>query len=134
MSRMPDASPPRKEPLVRHRDDTAPLPCPFGEVQRIVTAGAGGVANAHVVRVTRGLPHVHAGYDEVYYVLAGTGTITLAGTEHGLRPGSVAVVPAGTVHALEAAPGETFEFVIFGTPPLPLDDERARPRKPAPEA
>jgi quercetin dioxygenase-like cupin family protein len=41
----------------------------------------------------------------------------------------VAVIPAGVPHSLEAAAGEELEFVIFGTPPISIDDERARPRK-----
>jgi hypothetical protein len=32
------------QPLVHHRDQTPPIDCPFGHVQRIVTGGAGGVA------------------------------------------------------------------------------------------
>ena len=60
-----------KTPLVRHRDETQPIECPFGHVQRIVTGGEGGIANVHVVKITKGTPHLHQGYDEVYYVLSG---------------------------------------------------------------
>ena len=119
-----------RRPLVQHRDETPAIDCPFGHVQRIVTAGAGGVANVHVVTITKGTPHVHTGYDEVYYVLSGTGTITLGQETHPLRPGSVVVIPAGVPHSLEASSGEQLEFVIFGTPPMSIDDERARPVKP----
>ena len=116
-----------KQPLVHHRDETQPIDCPFGHVQRIVTGGQGGIANVHVVKVTKGTPHLHQAYDEVYYVLAGTGTITLGQETYPLRPGSVAVIPAGVLHSLEAS-GE-LEFVIFGTPPMGMEDEKARPRK-----
>jgi mannose-6-phosphate isomerase-like protein (cupin superfamily) len=119
-----------KQPLVRYLDETPALECPHGHVRRVITAGAGGVANVHVVSVTAGAPHVHSGYDEVYYVLAGTGRISLGTEWHPLRPGAAVVIPAGVVHALEADAGEALEFVIFGTPPVPIDDERARPRKP----
>ena len=118
-----------RQPIVHHRDETPPLDCPFGHVQRIVTGGEGGIANVHVVKITKGTPHLHQGYDEVYYVLAGTGTISLGQETHPLRPGSVAVIPAGVMHSLEAGPGQELEFVIFGTPPMNIDDERARPRK-----
>ena len=84
-----------KTPLVRHRDETQPIDCPFGHVQRIVTGGQGGIANVHVVKITKGTPHLHQGYDETYFVLSGTGTITLGQETHPLRPGSVAVIPAG---------------------------------------
>ena len=123
---MPDVS---KQPLVHHRDETPPVDWPFGQMQRIVTGGEGGIANVHVAR-TKGLPHfLHTGYDEVYYVLSGTGTITLDRKASPLRPGSVVVIPAGVTHSLEASEGEELEFVIFGTPPLSMDDERARPLK-----
>lgn len=124
---MPQNSP--KQPLVRCREDVEPTDCPFGHVQRIVTGGEGGVANVHVVKVTKGLSHVHDGYDEVYYFLSGTGTITLGGEASVVGPGAVAVIPAGVPHSLEADQGSALEFVIFGTPPMPLEDERAKPRK-----
>jgi quercetin dioxygenase-like cupin family protein len=118
---------PTTNPLVRRRAETEPLECPFGHVQRIVTGGEGGVANVHVVRVTKGLAHVHAAYDEVYYVLSGRGALTVGGATHAIAPGSVAVIPAGAVHALAADPGDELEFVIFGSPAMPIDDARAQP-------
>jgi len=35
----------------------------------------------------------------------------------------------GVLHSLEATAGSELEFVIFGTPPMAMDDERVRPRK-----
>ena len=96
-------------------------------MQRIVTGGEGGVANVHVARVKSLPPFFHTGYDEVYYVVSGTGTVTLDGEISPLRPGSVVVIPAGVTHALQAAEGEELEFVIFGTPPIPITDDRAKP-------
>ena len=123
---MPDRE---KQPLVRHRDETRPADWTFGQMQRIVTGGEGGVANVHVAR-TKSLPRFfHTGYDEVYYVLSGTGSVTLNGETSPLRPGSVVVIPAGVTHSLTASPGGELEFVIFGTPPIPITDERARPIK-----
>jgi antitoxin component of MazEF toxin-antitoxin module len=40
----------------------------------------------------------------------------------------VAVIPAEVLHSLEASEGEELEFVIFGTPPMATEDERAKPR------
>jgi mannose-6-phosphate isomerase-like protein (cupin superfamily) len=117
-----------KHPLVRHRDETPSADWAFGRMQRIVTGGDGGVANVHVAKCN-GLPaFYHSGYDEVYYILSGTGAVTLDGKAHRLRPGSVVVIPAGASHALEVDPGEELEFVIFGTPPIAIEDERAIPR------
>ena len=118
-----------KTPLVRYRDETEPAACPYGDVTRVVTGGDGGVANVHVVRVTKGTTHYHADYDEVYYLLSGRGSITIAKKDYELRPGAVVVIPRGLAHSLEAEEGDTLEFIIFGTPAMSIDDERARPRK-----
>jgi len=118
------------EAVIRYLDETPATDCPYGNVRRVVTGGLGGVANVHVVTVTAGNAHVHTGYDETYYVLAGTGTITLAGRSHALRPGAVVVIPCGTGHAIQADTGKALEFVIFGTPAMGADDERFMPRKP----
>ena len=61
--------------------------------------------------------------------VAVTGTITLDQETHPLRSGTVVVIPAGVPHSLEADPGEELEFIIFGTPPMAMDDERAKPQK-----
>jgi mannose-6-phosphate isomerase-like protein (cupin superfamily) len=123
----------RRQPLVRYLDLAESLNCPFGDVRRVVTGGKGGVANVHVIRVARGEAHSHRAYDEVYFVLAGRGRIRLGEAgDFELRPGAVAVIPAGTVHSLESESGEPLEFVIFGVPPVPVDDRRARPVR-APE-
>ena len=120
---------PQKQPLVRHRDETPAADWQFGRMQRIITGGEGGVANVSLA-ATNGLPpFFHTGYDEVYYVLSGEGTVTLNGQVYPLRPGSVVVIPAGVSHALKVDPGQELEFVIFGAPPMAFDDERSRPRK-----
>lgn len=121
---------PAREPLVRYRSQTPAQACPYGQVERIITGGDGGVANVHVVTVTQGTVHAHAGYDEVYYALNGEGTVIIDQQEHRVEPGAVVVIPAGTPHSLQADSGHRLEFVIFGTPPMPLTDERARPQHP----
>jgi len=118
-----------KQPLVRYLDQTSEIPCPYGNVKRVVTGGDGGVANVHIVSVTKGSTHLHQAYDEVYYVLAGTGSLTIVDEKHALRPGAVAVIPAGLPHGLEADEGQTLQFIIFGTPPMLIDDPRAKPMK-----
>jgi mannose-6-phosphate isomerase-like protein (cupin superfamily) len=121
---------PEKNVIVRNRAEVAAMDCPYGTTERIVTAGEGGVANVHVVTVTCGTPHFHQGYDETYYVLSGSGKLVCDGKEYRLSQGSVAIIPAGVVHSLESDSEKPLEFVIFGTPPLSLDDAQARPKKP----
>jgi mannose-6-phosphate isomerase-like protein (cupin superfamily) len=65
----------------------------------------------------------------VYYALCGTGTITLDQETHPVRPGTVAVIPASMPHSLAADRGHELAFVIFGIPPMAIDDERAKPRQ-----
>ncbi|MBC2710202.1 MAG: cupin domain-containing protein [Desulfosarcina sp.] len=119
-----------RTPVVRYRSETDETPCPYGNVQRIVTGGEGGVANVHVVSVTQGDAHLHKGYDEVYYVLSGNGTITMDKDDYALKPGAVVTIPAGMPHALSSGTDAPLEFIIFGTPPMGMDDERAKPIKP----
>lgn len=119
-----------KTALVQYLDESATIDCPFGQVRRVITGGAGGVANVHVVKVTRGTSHYHEAYDEVYYLLNGTGKLTVESTTYALRPGAVAVIPAGATHSLEGDGGAALEFIIFGVPPVCVTDDRARPRKP----
>lgn len=119
-----------KIPIVKTYDDTAPLSCPYGKVRRIVTEGEGGIANVHVVCVTKGEAHLHRAYDEIYYILSGTGILEMDSIQYHIRPGSVVVIPAGTVHAVTSENDTPLEFIIFGTPPLSLKDESAVPLKP----
>ena len=115
-------------PIVRYHDETDPVSCPYGDVRRIVTGGEGGVANVHVVKVSAGGRHFHSEYDEVYYVLQGDGKISLGAEEHPLRPGAVVIIPAGIPHALQAAPDQNLEFIIFGVPPVAITSDKAMPR------
>ena len=118
----------QKKGIVRYRDKTENVSCPYGQVERIVTGGEGGIANVHVVTVSKGNKHYHNSYDEVYYILSGHGTISLNEETHSLTPGAVVVIPAGVPHALSAEPGEELEFIIFGTPPVSIDSPEAAPR------
>jgi quercetin dioxygenase-like cupin family protein len=46
--------------------------------------------------------HRHA-QAEVYLVLAGTGVVSIDGTEHALRPGTSVFIPGGAEHGVRAA-------------------------------
>ncbi|MCP4373491.1 MAG: cupin domain-containing protein [Deltaproteobacteria bacterium] len=117
------------DPIIRYFDKTDTTPCPYGNVRRIITGGE-GLSNVHVVSVTKGSEHIHEAYDETYYFLSGNGTITLDKKTVPVRPGTVAVIPAKTVHSLESDSDVPLEFIIFGTPPMSIEDDRAKPVKP----
>jgi mannose-6-phosphate isomerase-like protein (cupin superfamily) len=115
--------------IVRYRQECEPIDCPYGTVQRIVTGGAGN-GNVHVVRVTRGGAHYHRAYEETYYFLSGSGRLTIEGDSFPVSPGAVAVIPSGQVHALVSDSETPLEFIIFGTPPMSIEDERVAPQTP----
>lgn len=119
----------KNEPIIRYSDQIETTPCPYGNVKRVVTGGE-GIANIHIVSVTQGSEHFHKAYDEAYYFLSGTGTITLEGKTDSVRPGTVVVIPAGVVHSLMSDSDQPMEFIIFGRPPISIEDDRARPLKP----
>ncbi|MGA2926586.1 MAG: cupin domain-containing protein [Solirubrobacteraceae bacterium] len=59
--------------------------------------------------------HFHA-YDEVIYVLEGTGTLHVDGVEQPLGPGSCLQLPARTVHCLENSGREVLRLVAVFRP------------------
>ena len=69
-------------------------------------------------------------YHEVYYLLSGNGRIHIGADEHILMPGAVVTIPAGMPHALSSDSGDPLEFILFGTPPMPMDDQRVTPARP----
>ena len=102
-------------------------------MQRVVTGGAGVFAKVHVLEVSLVTTHYHEVFEDVFYFLSGEGELDAGGEEFSLRPGAVAVIPRGVPLSLKAHDGPEGEgklkFIIFGTPPMPIDDERAAPRK-----
>lgn len=63
--------------------------------------GCASTATANVLQIRDPLPqHAHADADEMLYVVAGEGTEQIAGRTVALAPGTFAVVPRGTPHAL----------------------------------
>lgn len=54
-------------------------------------------------------------WEELYYVLSGTGTITIDGTRHEIAPGDAVLVPSGVDHGLYATGSEPLKILlIFG--------------------
>jgi len=119
-----------KAPVVRHLSKTVAIPCPYGNTARVITGGEGGVANVHVITVTDGDPHFHTGYDEVYYYMEGSGTMTIDNVEYSVEPGSVAVIPRGFVHSIRSNNDNPLKFVIFGTPAMSTENDDFKPRRP----
>jgi quercetin dioxygenase-like cupin family protein len=61
--------------------------------------------------------HVHVSHDEIGYVLAGSGSVTVGDTTRPVRPGDVWVIPANTPHSGEFA--DPCEVLFMSSP---IDD------------
>ena len=80
----------------------------------------GGRVSLHHVRIASGCSigdHAHAGQVEIHDVLAGDGTCMLAGKEIPYAPGVMSIMPADTVHRIDAGAGGLLLLATF-SPPL----------------
>ncbi len=116
----------KKKAIVRYTEKTDAVPCPYGDVKRVITGGEGN-ANVHIVSVTKGEEHFHKAYEETYYILSGQGTIILDGDTWEIEAGAVVYIPAQMPHSLASTSCDPLVFIIFGTPPMSIEDDRARP-------
>lgn len=98
--------------------DTGPFP---GAAVRALgqAAGSSRAGLNHVTLQpgqTGAPPHCHALEEELFYVLEGSGTLTLGGDEHPLRSGDVVARPpsTGVAHALRAG-DRGLTYLVYGT-------------------
>jgi mannose-6-phosphate isomerase-like protein (cupin superfamily) len=63
-----------------------------------------------------GPEETHAG-DQVVYVIEGEGVLTIGGAAHRVRPGTCALIPAGTLHHVKNAGAEPLFFLSVYAPP-----------------
>lgn len=68
--------------------------------------------------------HVHVTHDEIGYVLAGTGSVTVGDQTRPVRPGDVWVIPANTPHSAEF--GDEPVRVLFVSSPIDDPDNQDR--------
>ena len=67
--------------------------------------------------------HVHVTHDEIGYVLAGTGSVTVGGVTRPVKKGDVWVIPANTPHGGEF---EDAPQVLFISSPIDDPDNQDR--------
>jgi len=80
----------------------------------------GGRMSLHHVRIDPGCSignHTHAGQVEVHDVISGEGTCTVAGKEIRYVPGIMGIMPADTIHRVDAGTEGLLLLVTF-SPPL----------------
>lgn len=101
-------------------DEIAPETRPGSEVRRAgAAAGAvkAGLNHGRLDPGAAGAPrHCHALEEEIFYVLDGSGRLTLGHDEHPLAPGDVIARPPGTAvaHALTAGDAG-LSYLVYGT-------------------
>ena len=89
-----------------------------GQIRCLIEAKDGTAAEVHHVQIQDAKLHYHARTDEIYYTIAGKGTMTLDGEQVELHPGVVVYVPRGVKHK---ARGELTVLVVC-IPAGVLDD------------
>ena len=82
--------------------------------QFVVRPGAMGLMSAGRVRAqgptTKALD-IHKGWDQIYIVLRGAGTMILGKRRHRISAGSIVRIPQGTLHGVELKKGQRIEYI-----------------------
>lgn len=107
------------KPKVVHFDEVEPVRCPCGLSRRAITAEDGAGLSVHLTQFSDGVRHLHKKTTEVYIVVEGEGEVELDGKNYPVRPGSVVLIPAGTVHAGRGG----FKAVVVCHPAFSEEDE-----------
>ena len=82
----------------RHTSDVKPWAETCGQIRPLIEEKDGAAAEVHHLEITDAKLHYHERTDEIYYVLSGSGRMTLDETEIELRQGIVVYVPRGVKH------------------------------------
>jgi mannose-6-phosphate isomerase-like protein (cupin superfamily) len=98
---------------------------PDGSEIRLLVTDA---ARASLVEVTLpagtvSRPVRHRTVEEIWFFLAGTGRVWVAGEVTAVAPGSRVVIPAGAGFQFAAAPGADLRFLCYTSPPWPGEQE-----------
>ncbi len=111
--------PQRRTAIVRRLEDQEAQAATTSREFRIVADAATGLrAATHFVGyipTVRAPEHFHT-YDEVIYVLEGTGVMHAQGRDQPLSPGRAIQLPARTVHCLENTGADVMRIVAVFTP------------------
>ena len=122
---------PRRDPrgrwLVRYLEDAPRERSACGYRHRLLSRGDDTAAFAHLVRIFEATPHYHERTTEIYYVVEGSGAMSLDGEEIALRPGACIEIKPGVVHG---ARGDVLVLVI-GIPSISDDDTFPAPGRAA---
>src|ERR1700716_3017360 len=116
---------------LRHQSEITALPLEGGALQWLIDRDLGakhGMAARLFLEPDSALSHVHAGAEEVLYVLEGTGEARIEGTSHQVGPGQAVFIPDGAEHTyINSGPSP---LVVVGALAPPIDLADIRPAMP----
>ena len=61
-------------------------------------------------------PHYHTATEEIYYILAGRGRLSVAGQVREVEPGDAIAIPPGAVHTIATVGDESLKFLCCCAP------------------
>jgi len=103
--------------LVRHEGGVPRERSQCGWRDRLISredAELNPAAWAHAVDIDGAKPHFHKAATELYYVLEGSGTLSLDGVEYDMRKGSLAHISPGVVHSARGK----MRVLVIGIPDI----------------
>jgi mannose-6-phosphate isomerase-like protein (cupin superfamily) len=107
--------------LIRHEGNTPREKSECGWRDRLISredVHLSPAAWAHAVDINGAKLHYHKRSTELYYVLDGSGTITLDGVDHEIHKGSMVHIPAGVVHGARGR----MRVLVVGIPDIAESD------------
>ena len=108
------AATPKRAPSIVDIDTAVPLVAPSGKAS-VVPLGDGLNAWMGVLRMDANgaVPRHQDASEEFIYVLKGTGTISIEGRKHQLKPGSAVYMPAGATVSYHNGASELVALQVF---------------------
>lgn len=67
-------------------------------------------------------PHLHPLTEEIYYILAGVGTMQVGSEARDVGPGDAIAIPPGSVHQISNTGAETLRFLCCCAPAYEHED------------
>jgi mannose-6-phosphate isomerase-like protein (cupin superfamily) len=107
--------------LIRHEGHTSRERSTCGWRDRLISREDESLhpaAWAHAVDIDGAKPHYHKRSTELYYVLDGEGTVSLDGSVHEVKKGSLVHIPPGVVHGAKGK----MRVLVVGIPDIADDD------------
>src|SRR5262245_18729524 len=74
------------------------------------------LAEARLLPGASTAPHYHPITEEIYYILEGTGSMTISDQQRDVGPGDAIAIPPGAIHTIYNTSGATLTFLCCCAP------------------